>query len=118
MVGRPSTKRVHNAGVQPNTYLIDNEASAQLKCKMTENNIKYQLVPPHNHRANLAERAIQTFKSHFKATLGLADPDFPLAQWDLLLPQINITLNSLQSARSNPKLSAYSYLFGNLSLLF
>ena len=80
---------------------------------MAEKDISFQLVPPHNHRANLAERAIQTFKAHFIATLASADPDFPLSQWDLLLEQANITLNLLRSSRSNPKLSAYAYLFGN-----
>ena len=80
---------------------------------MQEKNIKDQLVPPLNHRANQAERAIQTFKSHFIAILSSVDPEFPLSQWDLLLPQTNLTLNLLRSARSNPKLSAHAYLFGN-----
>ena len=41
--------------------------------------IKYQLVPSHIHRQNVAERAIQTFKAHFLSILaGVAD-DFP--QW-------------------------------------
>ena len=102
------------AGVKPNTYIIDNEASLQLKTAMKTEKISHQLVPPHNHRANLAERAIQTFKNHFKAAMATADPDFPLAQWDLLLEQVNITLNLLRASRSNPKLSAYAYLFGNL----
>ena len=66
---------------------------------MEKENITYQLVPPHNHRANAAERAIQTFTSHFKSILATADPDFPLAQWDLLLPQTNLTLNLLCASR-------------------
>ena len=48
--------------------------------------ITYQMVPPHNHRANLAERAIQTFKNHFKAGLSIVHPEFPIAEWDRLLP--------------------------------
>ena len=76
-------------------------------------NITYQLVPPHNHRANAADCAIQTFKSHFKSIFATVDPDFPLAQWDLLLTQTNLTLNLLRASRSNPKLSAHAYLFGN-----
>ena len=72
-------KKIEFAGVQPNTYIIDNEASLELKTAMKQEGIKHQLVPPHNHRANLAERAIQTFKSHFKAALATSDPDFPLA---------------------------------------
>ena len=106
-------KKFWTAGVNPNTYIIDNEASMELKETMKENEIQHQLVPPHNHRANLAERAIQTYKSHFKAILATVDPDFPLVLWDLLIPQTNITLNLLHTARVNPKLSAHAYLFGN-----
>ena len=47
---------------------------------MKKEDIAYQLVPPHNHQANTAERAIQTFESHVKSILAIVDPDFPLAQ--------------------------------------
>ena len=70
-------------------------------------------MPPHNHRANAAERAIQTFKHHFKSCLATIDPDFPIREWDRLLTQAELTLNLLQTARVNPSLSAYAYLFGN-----
>ena len=96
------------AGIQPNTYILDNEVSRLLLDAMEKEKIKYQMVPPHIHRANLAERAIQTFKNHFKAGLATLDPDFPLAEWDRLISQENITLNLLRSS----SLSAYAYLFG------
>ena len=83
-----------------------------MKNAFAVDNIKHQLVPPHAHRTNLAERAIQTFKQHFKTGLALVDPDFPLSQWDRLLPQAVMTLNMLRASRANPKLSAYSYIFG------
>jgi len=72
----------------------------------------HQLVPPHNHRANASERAIQTFKNHFKAGLGSVDPDFPMGEWDRLLPQAFLTLNLLRRSRINPKLSAHAFIFG------
>ena len=43
------------------------------------------------------------------------NPQFPLSEWDRLLEQANITLNLLRSARVNPKLSAYSYIFGDFN---
>ena len=55
--------------VRPKTHLLDNEASAAFKAEIKKN-CTLQLVPPDNHRRNLAERAIQTFKSHFKAILA------------------------------------------------
>jgi hypothetical protein len=100
------------AGLQPNTYVLDNEVSNELTTAMTKSSVNYQLVPPHIHRANLAERAIQTFKNHFKATLATVDPDFPVAQWDRLIEQSIITLNLLRATRVNPRLSAQAYLFG------
>ena len=65
----------------------------------------------------MAERAIQTWKNHFKAGLATTDPKFPLTAWDQLIPQANITLNLLQSARSNPALSAYAYVYGNFNFV-
>ena len=53
--------------INPCLYLMDNEASTALKMTMTSMNIKYQLVPPSNHRANNAEREIKSFKNHFIA---------------------------------------------------
>ena len=52
---------------------MDNKASTILKIKMKTMNIKYKLVPPSNHRANNAERAIKTFKNHFIAGLCSID---------------------------------------------
>ena len=80
---------------------------------MQKQKTSFQLVPPHTHRANAAERAIQTFKAHFTAGLASVDPEFPVAEWDRLLDQAFITLNLLRTARVNPKLSAHTYLFGN-----
>ena len=83
---------------------------------MTKSKTFFQLVPPHTHRANVAERAIQTFKSHFTVGLASLDPAFPIAEWDRLLEQAFITLNLLLTARSNPKLSSYAYLNKTLIL--
>jgi hypothetical protein len=60
-------------GFQPKIHWLDNEASAMLKQYNTENHIDYQLVPPHMHRRNAAERAIRTWKDHFVAGLCSAD---------------------------------------------
>ena len=79
--------------------------------------LKYQLVPPHIHRANKAERAIQTMKGHLKAGLATVDPDFPIHEWDRLLDQCELTLNLLRASRLNPKLSAWAFLFGEFDYM-
>ena len=43
---------------------------------MTNMDINYCLVPPSNHRANNAEREIQTFKNHSIAGLCSVDKKF------------------------------------------
>jgi hypothetical protein len=44
--------------------------------------------------------------------LATCDPKFPLSEWDLLMPQADITLNLLRSSRRQPKLSAYACING------
>ena len=90
---------------------MDNNISQKLIEAMIHNNTQYQLVPPHTHRRNLAERAIQMYKNHLKSGLASLDPEFPLIEWNILIEQCNITLNILRSARVNPSLSSYTYIF-------
>ena len=99
-------------GTAPNLYILDNEISGEFKKALKKYKVDFQLVPPHIHRANAAERAIRTFKNHFIAGLCSVHPAFPMCEWDRLLFQAELTLNLLRSARSNPNLSAYAFLFG------
>ena len=70
------------AAVTPHIYIFDNEFSQDLQHALHAKHCAYQLVPPNMHHNNLAKRAIQTWKSHFKAGLASCDPDFPLSKWD------------------------------------
>ena len=62
-------------------HILDNECSSEFKNAIKENEMSYQLVLPHDHRRNVAEKAIQTFKHHFVSVLCGADDDFPLQLW-------------------------------------
>jgi hypothetical protein len=53
------------AGIFPNEHILDNECSTGFKSIIKTNKMTYQLVPPHDHRRNWAEKAIQTFNTHF-----------------------------------------------------
>jgi len=97
--------------IRPTTHLMDNEASTELKAEIKKN-CTLQLVPPDNHRRNLAERAIQTFKCHFKSVLAGVDDSFPMRLWDKLLPQTVLTLNLLRQSNVAPTVSAYQYVHG------
>ena len=91
---------------------MDNEVSEDLKKYFEDSDIQFQLVPPHMHRSNAAERAVRTFKNHFIAALCTVDPLFPFYLWDRLLPHVTMTLNMLRRSRSNPGLSAYEQVDG------
>jgi hypothetical protein len=65
--------RLVAAGLKPRLQKLDNEASRRLKQFLDNDDIEFQLVPPHSHRRNADERAIRTFENHFIA--GLCSPD-------------------------------------------
>jgi hypothetical protein len=58
--------------------VMDNQATKYIKHFFDKNECKLQLVEPHNHRVNATERAIQTFKDAFIATLATTDANFPI----------------------------------------
>jgi hypothetical protein len=97
--------------VRPKTHVLDNEASEAFK-KEIKKNCKIQLVPPDNHRRNLAKRAIQTFKNHFKSVITGVDDSFPMRLWDKILPQVFLTLNLPRQSNVAPTVSAYAYING------
>ena len=100
---------------EPKLFIMDNECSNDLKLSILKNKNTYQLVPPNQHRRNAAEKAIRTFKNHFLSGLATCNSNYPIHEWDRLLPQCELTLNLLRSARANNKLSAWAYLNGNFN---
>ena len=101
--------RLKACGINPEKQVLDKECSAEFKKAIRDNQMTYELVPPDDHRRNIAERAIQTAKSHVISVLCSCDPNFPMHLWDLLLPQMEIQLNLLRQSRTVPKVSAYAH---------
>jgi hypothetical protein len=75
----------------PNWHVLDNEAPAEFLDAIWANGCRVEKTPADMHRRNIAERAIQTYKSHFISTLAGVSDDFPIHQWDELVPQIVLT---------------------------
>jgi hypothetical protein len=96
---------------QPVLNVMDNECSKAVEKHIKKDKMKIQLVPPHNHRVNAAERAIGTFKEHFVAALATIDMLCPIQLWDIFLPQVKLTLNLLQLSRRNPNISTNHELY-------
>ena len=112
-------KKIHtyltNRGLKPQLQRLDNEVSTTLKRVMKKLQVNYQLVPPHSHRRNPAERAIQTWKDYYISDLSLTDKKIPLHLACQLRNQCDITLNMLRVSQLNPRLSTYTQLEGSFN---
>jgi hypothetical protein len=100
-------------GYHPALNVMDNECSATVKKYIRSEKINIQLVLPHNHRVNAAERAVTTFKEHFIAALATVDMHCPLQLWVKFLPQVELTLNMLRFSHRNPNKSANQEVYGS-----
>ncbi len=99
-------------GYKPKINIMDNQATKHITAFLTEQQCQLQLVEPHNHRLNAAERAIQTFKDAFIAALVTTDSNFPLQLWDKITPQVQNTLNMMRASCINQTISVYEQLHG------
>ena len=104
--------RLNEKGIFPTKHILDNECSAEYKNAILDNKMTYQLVPPNDHRRNVAEKAIQTFKDHFVAVLCGTDENFPLRLWCQILRQAEHQLNMLRRSRTDPSMSAFEHMHG------
>jgi hypothetical protein len=100
-------------GLKPQLQQLDNEASRALKRSPTRQYIDFQVVPPHVHRRNTAECAIQTFNNHFITGLCSVDPLIPTKLWDKLLHQAITTINLLRHSMIDPCMSAHAQFEGH-----
>jgi hypothetical protein len=91
---------------------LNNEAPRAYLDTIEEQGLEWELVPPHNHRRNVAEQAIQIAKGHIIANIMGCDPTFPLKEWHRILPQIEMTLNMLRASNVRPMISAHAYVYG------
>ena len=76
--------------------------------------IKYQLVPLSNQKANNADRSIQHFNNHFIEELWSVYKDFHLQLWEIMIQQATTSLNILQQSIIHPHLSSYTHIYGEL----
>ena len=74
--------------------------------------MKFQLVPPTDHRRNTAEKSIQTFKDHFVSMLCGTDDSFPMQWWCQLLRHAGTQLNILRTSKTVPVISAFAHMYG------
>ena len=97
-------------GFKPILNIIDNVASKSVQANLEAEKVNIQLLEPHNHRVNAAERVIKTFKNHLIAGLSTCDASFSSLLWNKIVPQAQDYLNMLRTSRVHLNLSAYSVL--------
>jgi hypothetical protein len=92
----------------PNWHVLNNKAPAEFLEAIHENGCRVEKTPADMHRRNIAEQAIQTYESHFMATMAGISDNFPIHQWHELVPHIVLTLNLLRQAHVAPNITAYA----------
>ena len=109
---RRALTRIKHQGIEPKHQVLDNEISALYRNEIKSTNMTLQLVPPDDHRRNLAEKAIQTWKDHFISALSGTAASFPEHLWCQIIPQAEHQLLLLRQSKTNPKISAYAHMYG------
>ena len=75
---------------------MDNELSKKLYKYFEDLDIQFQLVPPHKHCRNFAEKVVWKFKNNFIAILCTMEPLLNFYLWEHLLLQVTMTINMLR----------------------
>ena len=96
----------------PLSQILDNEISTAYKEEIRHTGMTYQLVPPDDHRRNLAERAIRTWKNHFVRVLSGTSSTSPLHLWCRIIPQAERQLLLLSHSNVNTHISYYAHVYG------
>ena len=107
--------RLKERDTKPTMHILENECSAEFKALISENEMKYQLVPPHDHRRNVTEKAVQSFKYYFVAVLCGTDDNFLLQLWCQILRHAEHQLNMLRKSRVDPSISVFEHMYGKHS---
>ena len=90
------------AKIIPVMHRLDNKISDELIEAIKKKKLKYQIVTANDHWQNLAERAIQTYKSYLISNLHGTDSEFPAHLWCRLLEQVELQVNLIRPSRINP----------------
>ena len=109
---RRASERTKAQDIVPTHQVLDNEISTSYRLEIKKTSMTYQLVPPDDHRNNLAEKSIQTWKNHFIGMISGTAESFPDHLWCQAIPQAEQPLLLLRQSNVNPKISAYAHVYG------
>ena len=106
-------QKMKAGGLGIKLHILDDEISAEYKAAIKSNGATHQLVPPGDHRRNMAKRAIQPFKDNLIGVLAGLHNTFPMHLWCRLVAPAEMQLNLLRQSNITPKISAYAHLHGH-----
>jgi len=110
---RATLKFFQARDARPRVQRLDNKTSKELKHFFHHNaKVDVEYLPPKNHRSNKTERAIRDGKNHLIATLCTTESSFPIAAFDELIAQAELTPNNLRPCRHLAAVSAWEGLHG------
>ena len=109
---RRALGRMKHQGIVPKHQVLDNEILAAYRKEIWATYMTFQLVPPDDHRCNLAEKAIQTWKYHFIGVVSGTAATFPVHLWCQAISQVERQLFLLRQPPVHPQVSAYAQVYG------
>ena len=104
--------RIKHQWIFPKHQVLDNEILAAHKKEIWATDMKFQIVLPDDHRCNLAENSIQTWKDHFIGVMSGTAETFHVHLWCQAIYQAEQQLLFLRKAHVHPKVSAYAHVYG------
>ena len=75
-------------GVVPTHQVLDNKISTVYILEVKKTSMTYQLFSPDDHRRNLSDKAIQTWKDPFIGVMRGRAEIFPAHIWYQAIPQV------------------------------
>ena len=84
---RRALERMKEQGIVPDHQVLDKTIYAVCRLETKNASMTFQLVPPDDHRHNLAEKVIQTWKDNFIGVMSRTAAGFPNHLWFQAIPQ-------------------------------
>ena len=66
--------------------MLENKCSQAVQAYIKKEDVRIQLVEPHNHQVNATEPAIKATKYHIITGLQTVNPECPLQLWEKFIP--------------------------------
>ena len=105
---RRAMDRMKHQGIFPKHQVLENDILTAYRKEIWATNMKFQLVPPDDHRRNLAYKAIHIWKDHFIGVMSGTAATFPVQLWYQATPQAEQRFLLLPQSHVHPEVSAYT----------